>query len=93
MPNATPDAPVQQDAQLCREIDGLFQSFDYKNNPEYFYLKAKYETKKGNYDFARALYKGAFSMYEALGAPLTQGCDFMKDFMKLYREFQDEADA
>ena len=71
------------------EIDRLFQQFEYKTNPEYFYLKAKYEVKRGNFDFAMALFKHAFSQYEMMGTPLTQGSEFMKDYMKLFREFQD----
>ena len=72
-------------AEICK----LFEAFEYKSNPEYAYLKARYEAKKGNYDFALALYKHSFKQYEALGTPLSQGSEFMKDYMMLYRELQD----
>jgi GR25 family glycosyltransferase involved in LPS biosynthesis len=83
------DAYDDKEASTKPEIEELFKAFEYKSNPEYMYLKAKYEVKKGNFDFAMALFKHTYSQYDAIGAPLSQGSEFMKDYMRLFREFQD----
>jgi hypothetical protein len=70
-------------------IDKLFEEAQYKSHVEYYYLKAKYETRKGNFEFALSLYKYTLDLSEKMGIPMTQGSEFMKDYMKLYREFQD----
>jgi GR25 family glycosyltransferase involved in LPS biosynthesis len=72
-----------------KSTNNLFASVDYKNNPEFFYLKAKLETRKKNYDYALALYQRAYTLYENQGTPLGQGSDFMQDYMKLHIHFQD----
>jgi hypothetical protein len=70
-------------------INNLFNQFEFKSNPEYHYLKAQYEAKKKNYDIAMSMYKYAFKLYKDAGIPLTQGSQFMKDYMTLYKHFQD----
>jgi hypothetical protein len=69
--------------------DKLFGAVDYKMNPEFFYLKARLEMKKKNFDYALALYQRAYTLYDSQGTPLGQGSDFMRDYMKLYVHFQD----
>ena len=71
------------------QLDTMFTEIDYKMNPEFFYLKAVLETRKKNIDFAMALYSHAYKMYQMYGTPLTQGSDFMRDYMKMFVHVQD----
>lgn len=70
-------------------VDEMFTAVDHKMNPEFFYLKAKLENRKKNYDYALALFQQAYKLYDSLGTPLTQGSDFMRDYMKMHIHFQD----
>lgn len=71
-----------------QNIDEMFKAFDFKLNPETYYLKARYETKLGNYAFARALYAYAYKLYCNNGTPLTRGSEFMQEYMKIHKHFQ-----
>jgi hypothetical protein len=70
------------------DIDAMFVAFDFKQNPELFFLKARYEAKLGNYVFAKALFAYTYKMYLSIGTPLTQGSEFMQEYMKLHKHFQ-----
>jgi hypothetical protein len=69
-------------------IAKLFKECPHKGHLEYYYLKAKYEANKKNYTYALALYKYSAQLCERVGIPMTQGSEFMKDYMKLYKHFQ-----
>lgn len=79
---------VKDNAPRNKDIDDMFAKFDFKSNPEIYFLKARYETKLGNYVFAKALYAYAYKLYQNDGTPLTRGSLFMQEYMKLHRHFQ-----
>lgn len=70
------------------KIKALFDEAQHKGHVEYFYLKAKYETSRGKYHYAKALYEFAHALSKNMGIPLTQGSEFMKDYMKIFRHLQ-----
>lgn len=78
-------------APRSAEIDQMFLEFDFKSNPEYHFLKAKYETKLGNYHFAKAVFDSTYRTMNATATPMTQGSEFMREYMKLCKHLQDEA--
>jgi hypothetical protein len=72
----------------AEKIKALFDEAQHKGHVEYFYLKAKYETARGRYHYAKALYEFAHALCKNMGVPLTQGSEFMKDYMKIFRHLQ-----
>jgi hypothetical protein len=70
-------------------IRALFEQAPHKAHVEYFYLKARYETARGKYHYARAIFQFAHALSKHVGIPLTQGSEFMKDYMKIFRYLQD----
>jgi GR25 family glycosyltransferase involved in LPS biosynthesis len=71
-----------------KEIDKAFLDVKLKTNPEFYYLKALYETKKGNYIYALAIFNYAYDIYESNGAILNNQSTFLRDFMKTFKYLQ-----
>lgn len=70
------------------EITNAFKDVKLKTNPEFYYLKAIYETKKGNYDYAEELFKYTYEIYDNNGAILNNQSQFLRDYMRLYQHMQ-----
>jgi len=66
----------------------IFESIDPKWHPELLHLRAQYETKKGNYTEARALYEQAVSLYDAHGGVIDNSSEILRNFMRLFRHLQ-----
>lgn len=84
LPQENPANPTKRKP----EIDQMFARFDFKNSPEYYFLKARYETKLGNIHFAKALFDFIYKTQIACGAPLTQGSEMMREYMKIFKYLQ-----
>jgi GR25 family glycosyltransferase involved in LPS biosynthesis len=80
--------PKDGSAKRQPEIDELLSRFDFKNSPELYFLKAKYETRLGNYHYAKAVFEFAYNMQVNMGVPLSQGSDFMREYMKIFKHHQ-----
>lgn len=76
------------DSEDCEKIDNAFKEVKLKTNPEFYYLKALYETKKENFEYAEELFKYTCEVYENNGAILNNQSQFLRDYMKLYRHMQ-----
>jgi len=70
------------------ELDSAFADVKLKTNPEFYYLKALYETKKGNMEFAEAIFNYTFELYENNGAILNNQSLFLRDYMRLFKNLQ-----
>ncbi len=66
----------------------IFDSIEPKWHPELLHLRAQYETKKGNYQGARALYEQAVSLYDANGGVIDNSSELLRNFMRLFRHLQ-----
>jgi GR25 family glycosyltransferase involved in LPS biosynthesis len=71
-------------------IDKLFTEVKLKTNPEFYYLKAIYETKRGNYEFAKRIYDYSYELFEANGAVINNQSTFLRDYMKVFKYTQDD---
>jgi len=71
-----------------KALDDAFRDVKLKTNPEFYYLKALYEQKKENYEFAEAIFKYAYDIYESNGAILNNQSTFLRDYMRLYQHLQ-----
>lgn len=71
-----------------QEIDNAFKNVKLKTNPEFYYLKALYEAKKGNYDFAEAIFNYTYELFENNGAVLNNQSLFLRDFMRVFKHQQ-----
>lgn len=71
-----------------KEIDKAFVDVKLKTNPEFYYLKALYETKKGNHIYSLAIFNYAYDIYESNGAVLNNQSLFLRDFMKVFKHLQ-----
>ena len=66
----------------------IFESIEPKWHPELLHLRAQHETKKGNYQGARALYEQAVSLYDAHGGVIDNSSELLRNFMRLFRHLQ-----
>jgi GR25 family glycosyltransferase involved in LPS biosynthesis len=78
------------DEEEMKVIDAAFVGIRLKTNPEMFYLKALYEVKRHNYEFAKAIYAYAYSLYEANGSVLNNQSTFLRDYMKVFKYLQED---
>ena len=71
-----------------QHIHKLFTDVKLKTNPEFYYLKALYETKIGNHVFAKAIYDYAFDLYETNGTIMNNQSTFLRDYMRVFKNLQ-----
>jgi GR25 family glycosyltransferase involved in LPS biosynthesis len=71
-----------------KEITQAFREVKLKTNPEFYYLKALYEIKKGNYEYAEEIFKYTYEIYDNNGAILNNQSNFLRDYMRLYKHMQ-----
>lgn len=74
-------------------IDKLFVDVKLKTNPEFYYLKALYETKRGNFEFAKAIFDYTYDLYEANGAVLNNQSVFLRDYLRVFKYLQTDVPA
>ncbi len=74
--------------EMKKEIDTQFINVRLKTNPEFYYLKAIFETKKGNYVFAKAIYEYTYNMYQSNGTITNNQSMFLRDYLRLYKHLQ-----
>jgi hypothetical protein len=74
-------------------VDGLFIDVKLKTNPEFYYLKAVYETKRKNYVFAKAIYEYTYDLFEMNGTVLNNQSTFLRDYMKIFKYLQKDITA
>ena len=80
--------PKDGTAKRLQDIDQMFARFEFKGSPEFYFLKARYETILGNYHFAKAIFDYIYNMQVTSGAPLSQGSEFMREYMKIFKYMQ-----
>lgn len=74
--------------EQCNAIDALFHDVKLKTNPEFYYLKAIYESKKGNYEFANCIYEYTYNIYKENGTMLNTQSLFLRDYMRNFKHLQ-----
>lgn len=70
------------------QIHQAFQEVKLKTNPEFYYLKAVYESKIGNHVFAKAIFDYTFDLYEHNGTMLNNQSTFLRDYLKIFKHLQ-----
>lgn len=71
-----------------KTINKLFEEVKLKTNPEFYYLKAKYEEKRGNFKYALAIYEFTYDLYDNNGAILNNQCTFLRDYIRVFKHLQ-----
>lgn len=70
------------------KINNLFMNIKLKTNPEFYHLKALFETKIGNAEYAKYIFQYALSLYENNGCIINSQSQFLKDYMRVYKHLQ-----
>lgn len=71
-----------------QNINQQFLDVKLKTNPEFYYLKALYEQKIGNYVFAKGIFDYTHDLYEQNGTILNNQSTFLRDYMKIFKHLQ-----
>jgi hypothetical protein len=83
---------VSEKAEFSEEdveaINAEFRNVKLKTNPEFYYLKAIYETKRHNFEYAKAIYAYAFDIYENNGGLINNQSTFLRDYMRVFKDLQ-----
>lgn len=75
-------------AEKKKEINKLFLDVKLKTNPEFYYLKALFESKTGNHVFAKAIFDYTYDLYEHNGTILNNQSTFLRDYMREFKHLQ-----
>jgi hypothetical protein len=70
-------------------IDQMFKDIKLKTNPEFYYLKALYEDKKGSHLFSKAIFDYTYDLYEQNGTIMNNQSSFLRDYMRVFKHLQD----
>ena len=70
------------------EVDALLKSAHFKDHPDFRYLAATAHAMNGRYDEARIEFDRAFDVYVAERCVFGPDCQFMKDFVQIFRYLQ-----
>jgi GR25 family glycosyltransferase involved in LPS biosynthesis len=76
------------DEEEIQTINKLFVEVKLKTNPEFYYLKALFETKIGNVEFAKYIYQYTLYLYESNGSVINSQSHFLKDYLRIFKHLQ-----
>lgn len=83
---------INDKAEFSKEdieiINSMFQNVKLKTNPEFYFLKAQFETKKKNYNLAKEIFQYTYTLYERNGCIMNNQSHFLREYMKLYKHLQ-----
>lgn len=71
-----------------QNINKMFEDVKLKTNPEFYYLKAKYEEKRKNYAYSKAIYEFTYDLYDNNGTILNNQSYFLRDYIRIFKHQQ-----
>jgi GR25 family glycosyltransferase involved in LPS biosynthesis len=84
------------DAEFEAKRDALEQTLvsgQFRSHPDFMHLRALFERRRNGAAAAEAVFQEALKMYDSCNAILNNESEFLKDYIALYADLQDAADA
>lgn len=77
------------DVESQTKLDNVFANSLVRNHPDMMHLKGLYLSKHSNYNEAKDVFESALKIYQDNNCVLNHESQFLKDYIKMYKDIQD----